>query len=657
MSNLTGTSSEENTPLGKGVCFQTCQFVLNEAGHIIQCDDHTADRIGIPKETLIGQPLRQILVSLAPSWDKLLPADLRIGEPLFLPWEAENNPFGAGVSLSHIAHQGLSYLTLSPDLAPQEELREAPVTDFQPQSEIIAQMFLRLQLSESRLSGYMENFPGIFFCQRPDLSFTYIGPKLETTLGMPMQILYRNGGAFLERIDENDRQHFLREIDRNSARAKTFSFSYRLRHAQDRSVIYFMDVRTPLFTPAGLLLGYEGVWLDVSRQSIAENRLTSTAWKENLATITSGLVHDFSNIMAGIHSLSELYHDMLEQDNPMYEGLTQIKKSSMQAQKLVRRIIDLNREETGQRDYHNLENLIRDQLDIIRVVLPKHTDLKTQFTEEEIPVYLDEVSFRRMLLNLAINARDALPTEGDSQVSISVTKIPMGSNGLTGCSNGPYITDRDSVELTFKDNGCGIQQAHLKKIFAPFFTTKEATKGSGFGLYNARLFVEQCKGKIGVNSTPDEGTSFHILLPLADFTEMQEEAEAKKRGPSLSYQRRPSFAIYAQTDPTSFQLVNTLRQQEYEVICFTEHDKLTDYLKDAEFPPHLLLTIDIGHDEQIEGLIDTMEIDYPGIKKALLILGRNPDETSPSMRKKVELLFSEATMEKDIIRQLEELVS
>ena len=259
-------------------------------------------------------------------------------------------------------------------------------------------------------------------------------------------------------------------------------------------MIYILDVRTPLYSNTGLLLGYEGVWLDITRQSIAENRLTNSSWKQNLATITGGLVHDFSNIMTGIHSLSELYHDSLEPENPMYQGMEQIKKSSMQAQTLVRRIIDLNREDTSVRDYHNVQKLIKDQIELIRIILPKQIEINLDSNDEELPVYCDEVTFRQMLLNLAINARDAFKESQKGAVSISVIKKERGSHALENTIAGSYTTEKDSVEIVFNDNGCGIPDNNLSKIFTPFFTTKEATKGSGFGLYNAKLFVENNRG-------------------------------------------------------------------------------------------------------------------------------------------------------------------
>ena len=87
-----------------------------------------------------------------------------------------------------------------------------------------------------------------------------------------------------------------------------------------------LDIRTPIITATNKLIGYDGVLIDITRQAIAEHRLSNSVWREGLTTLTNGLVHDFSNLMAGIYSISELYHGMITKDDPMANGLSQIKK-------------------------------------------------------------------------------------------------------------------------------------------------------------------------------------------------------------------------------------------------------------------------------------------------------------------------------------------
>ena len=192
---------------------------------------------------------------------------------------------------------------------------------------VIASTMIRLQKAENRLDSYLNNFPGIFFSQRLDLSFSYLSDGIRKLYPEDYKSLNLNGSIYLDKIVEQDREYFRSEISRNSKSTSTFTIKYRLRLDQSMQIIYVMDIRTPIKTSKGKLLGFDGVLLDVTRQAIAEHRLSNSVWREGLTTLTNGLVHDFSNLMAGIFSISELYHGMMEKDDPMKNGIGQIKKA------------------------------------------------------------------------------------------------------------------------------------------------------------------------------------------------------------------------------------------------------------------------------------------------------------------------------------------
>ena len=152
----------------------------------------------------------------------------------------------------------------------------------------ISKMYLRLQRAESRLESYMRHFPGVFFTQRTDLSFDYISPSFEKLLEFPIQRLLKSGSQFLSLIYEKDRDFFVRELRKHASNRSSFTLQYRVRRPKDGSVAYLTDVRSPVYSESGILLGYEGVWLDTTRQIIAERKLTSSAWKESLAMLYAG---------------------------------------------------------------------------------------------------------------------------------------------------------------------------------------------------------------------------------------------------------------------------------------------------------------------------------------------------------------------------------
>ena len=180
----------------------------------------------------------------------------------------------------------------------------------------LANTLIRLQKAESRLSDYVSNFPGIFFTQRPDLTFSYLSKGIQKLFPLDFKEMHRNGGLFLEKISEQDRDYFQRELKAHENIKETFSLSYRVHIPPSDKIIYLLDIRTPIITATNKILGFDGVFIDITRQAIAEHRLTNSVWREGLTTLTNGLVHDFSNLMAGIFSISELYCSMMKKMTP-----------------------------------------------------------------------------------------------------------------------------------------------------------------------------------------------------------------------------------------------------------------------------------------------------------------------------------------------------
>ena len=325
--------------------FENCQIELNEDGTIGKISEAFVSWVGQSREELKGMNFRAFFLSLERSWELLIPPDFHHADfECFLPLSSDSRQSSLGIFFNFVKYKKNAVLSLSPALAPHDSLKQAFMGDLMNDPRALANTLIRLQKAESRLSDYVSNFPGIFFTQRTDMTFSYLSRGIRRMFPNEHREFSRNGGLFLNKIFEKDREHFLNALNSNSKSPETFSFSYRVQLPPTGQIVYLLDVRTPIITATQKLLGYDGVLIDITRQAIAEHRLSNSVWREGLATLTNGLVHDFSNLMAGIFSISELYHGMMEKDDPMANGMGQIKKSAMQAQKLVRRIIDLHRE-------------------------------------------------------------------------------------------------------------------------------------------------------------------------------------------------------------------------------------------------------------------------------------------------------------------------
>ena len=494
--------------------FENCQIAMNQDGMITKASESFGSWVGKNPKDLIGKKFLGFLFSLEASWKMLLPKNLHTKDfETFLPLSKNDQDSSIGVFLSCCNYDQISVVSLSPALAPHDSLKKAFMGDLMKDPRALANTLIRLQKAESRLSDYVSNFPGIFFTQRSDMTFTYLSRGIRRLFPTEHEEFSRNGGLFLNKIVEQDREHFQHKLNASSKRKETFSLTYRIKIPPNDQVLYLLDVRTPIITATNRLLGYDGVFVDITRQSIAEHRLSNSIWREGLATLTNGLVHDFSNLMAGIFSISELYHGMMEKDDPMLNGMGQIKKSAMQAQKLVRRIIDLHREKSATRSIHDLRLLLKDQMDLVGIIIPRSAKIVTDFGTDAIPSFIEETGFRQVILNLAINARDAIERNG--RIRISLKKVKRGQEIMKGATGGPHLAKTNGAEISLSDNGQGIAHEHADKIFEPFFTTKDSMDGSGFGLYNSKLFIEDHNGRIGFSSEIGKGTTFYLFLPYA----------------------------------------------------------------------------------------------------------------------------------------------
>lgn len=493
--------------------FENCQVALDDLGQILQSSDSFADWVGHTSDSIIGKDFLELVCQLDRCWSLALNKD-SFHQPFekFISLSSEESQSSIGVYLVYSIYDQLRVLSISPALAPHESLKKAFLGDLMKDPRAFANTLIRLQKAESRLSDYVSNFPGIFFTQRPDLTFSYLSKGIQNFFPTDFKEMYRNGGLFIDKIVDQDRPHFHHELKTNEKIRSTFSITYRIRIPPTDKIVYLLDIRTPIITKNNKILGFDGVFIDITRQAIAEHRLSNSVWREGLATLTNGLVHDFSNLMAGIFSISELYCSMMKKDDPMSNGMSQIKKSALQAQKLVRRIIDLHRDKPANRSLHDLKILLGDQMDLVGILIPRSAKVTTNFGKTPLPAFIEETGFRQVILNLIINARDVIGKKG--KISIKLKKISKGQKLSTNSTGIAKQAPKDGAEIIISDNGSGIPVDIQDKIFDPFFTTKSSDAGSGFGLYNCKLFVENHKGYIDFNSREGKGTTFFFFLPL-----------------------------------------------------------------------------------------------------------------------------------------------
>jgi len=405
-------------------------------------------------------------------------------------------------------------------------------------------------------------------------------------------------------------------------------------------VVYILEHRQAVRTESGLLLGYEGVWLDVTRQTTAEKRLSTASWEEALGVLTMGLAHDFNNIMAGIHSLSDSFVAQVEAGHPFREGLTLIKDNAQRASQLVRRIINLHHGKIGERNYQDLNRIVTDVADLARKVIPRRIQVELELAAESLPLYVDEVEFRQVIINLAINAADAMPNGGQLLFRTSFQPAIPPQAHVQGT-----LPRLPAVCLTVRDTGHGIRAKHLASIFDPFFTTKSMNQGSGLGLYNAQLFVEKHHGAISVETAEGAGTAFHLWLPQSDFTEAEREITIATVG-------RHSLLLVGRTERLVENTAEFLRVNGYHVVTALTYEKALEALGATAHAFAGLMVLVEDADPRLQRLVKEVRSQQLPLKTILQIVGCNQDELETRFLTRSDLVISPDMAEDDIVDKL-----
>lgn len=251
---------------------------------------------------------------------------------------------------------------------------------------------------------------------------------------------------------------------------------------------------------------------DVSRLKQLEAQLVEAHALEALAELAAGVAHDVNNLLTAVIGYGELVEQWLRGEGPKAEparaSLSAAKQAAHRASSLNQRLMRLGRPPVAESQQVDLNELVNEATVLLRPMLLRRVALACEPAPDPVLVRGDPNQIVRILVNLGVNARDAMPDGGT--VTLGVSKLE--SDPTSGLGSRGTLTERFGC-LRVGDSGIGIPEEHIERIFDPFFTTKEG--GSGLGLAVVAGLVEQNGGRILVESAPGEGTTFRVLLPLA----------------------------------------------------------------------------------------------------------------------------------------------
>ena len=624
--------------------------VVDFSGIVQEANDALLSWMETDRTRIIGQPIAPALERLSEQWIQPLGEWMQRNTPFHratLNFAAGNNGRPAQSFAVEVVRTPLHIvLRLNSSLPQWAELNEGVWDEHLNNNSARWEMFMRLLRAEAQLDRLMHRWPCVIFSQRPDFSLQFVSPNIHELTGIAGSDWDTQPKLFWQLVHELDAPELQQHLKRSVQTGKDFTCTYRIRHSTTGRVAYILEHRQPTISHNGLLLGYEVVWLDVTRQTIAEKRLSTAAWKETLAVLTLGMAHDFRNIMAGIHSLSESYLAQVTETHPFHEGLGLIKKSSMQASQLVQRMINLHLGQTGERNYQDVNEFARDLLELVSKILPRRIHMQTELAPETLPVYADVVELRQLVINLLLNAADAMPQGGALILRTKRhTTLPELKHFKGNIQRVPCVC------LTIQDTGCGIKQRHLDSIFDAFFTTK--SKGSGLGLYNARIAVEKHNGAISVESEEGVGTSFSIWLPETDFT----EAPPDTIETHLQNARRHSLLLVGQSGEMLDRTAELLRSNNFHVVLANPPETMGDVLLSNEYQFSGVLLLAEPNDITVAANMEDLGRNRNKLKRIIRLAGLSLDEVKSPILQGADLMLTSEVTEAEMIGYLENLLA
>lgn len=250
--------------------------------------------------------------------------------------------------------------------------------------------------------------------------------------------------------------------------------------------------------------------VDVSEQKQIELQLSQSQKMQAIGQLAGGVAHDFNNLLMAIFMQLDELAQRHPVGDPSYEGLNQIRQTSTRAAELVRKLLAFSRKQTVQRESLDLGELISEFEVLLRRVLPEDIALVTEYGRNLPIVRADRGQLETAVMNLVVNARDAIRSHGGSTVRIRAARVSAAeAQGL-----GYPDPQGEQAMIEVSDDGAGIPADVLDKIFDPFFTTKPVGEGTGLGLATVYGIVKQSDGWISVDSRPAQGAAFRIFLPV-----------------------------------------------------------------------------------------------------------------------------------------------
>jgi len=428
-------------------------------------------------------------------------------------------------------------------------------------------------------------------------------PQMYAVFGVSEASFAHTYASYLDLVHADDRARAHQSVDA-CLRGETPEVLFEHRVIGSDSVLRWVEHRGRVFRDrAGRPTRMAGTSMDTTRRHELEEQLLHSQRMEATGHLAGGIAHDFNNLLTVIMSYSELGRFALEPSHPSYEALEQINAAAQRAAALTRQLLIFARREVVDPKVVDLNHLVESVAKLLHRVVGEDVILSIELFPHSAPVMIDPVQCEQLLMNLAVNARDAMPSGGSLHISTTV--------------------DVAMVTLSVKDTGLGMPAPVRARAFEPFFTTKDAGKGTGLGLSTCLAIVRKAGGSIDIESEPGRGTLFRVTLPRA-----KDEADSDGRDHPSLMPRGDETVLLIEDDAVVRQLTaRILRGQGYKVLVATQAKEALQLAADHNTRIDLFLSDVVMPGESGPSVIERLSAARPSTK-VLYVSGYPGDDIS-----------------------------
>jgi two-component system cell cycle sensor histidine kinase/response regulator CckA len=324
--------------------------------------------------------------------------------------------------------------------------------------------------------------------------------------------------------------------------------------------------------------------IDVSEQKALETKFAQSQKMQAVGQLAGGVAHDFNNLLTVIIGNCEFLLMRHQAGDPSFKEIHEVHQNALRAATLVGQLLAFSRKQTLQPKVLNLQDVVGELALMLRRLLREGVDLKLEHGNNVWPVNADETQISNAIINLVVNARDAMPKGGT--VTISTANETVAQAAALGTAIMPA---GDYVCISVSDTGIGIPKEHMGKIFDPFFTTKPVGQGTGLGLATVYGIVKQTGGFITVDSEVGKGTSFHIYLPRHRGEAIAQANESERVAPRDITGQDTILLVEDEEAVRSF-AARALKLRGYNVLEASGGEEALEIVKSSTSTIHLLVT-------------------------------------------------------------------